>query len=354
MPLLNLPRRVRAMREEFELLGGGFDEEAIEKASEFDHSLAKIHVVVDGIKGAIAKGLLPVLSYVADKAAAIDGWFVRMTKNTNLMRNALIVLGAAITPLAYEFAAAFAPVLLAGAALAGIVILVDDIVTMFEGGQSVIGDVIDDIFGKGQSADAVTEVKNAWVEVKQAFVDMWPAVKQVYEAMKWIVEHAADIGGIIGDKASQFANSVDEATGTGRFANMKRGRGGLTYEQNVAREQAGRMIDAQNRGENFQLSEVPASFKGHEKEFLSDVQKWANVLGAQQQTAVVGSMSMMTGVPFQQAAPAGDTISVAVSVQGTSVTKPEIQDAVEKGVRAAKQNSNRAAKHVLTQVGQKP
>lgn len=339
---------INQMKKEFKELGGGFDAEAIEKGGEFQHQMARVKVMVDGIKNAMVKGLFPVLSFVADKAATIGGWFARMTKNTDLFRNALVVLGIYLTPLALEMAAAFAPVLLAGAALAGIVILVDDIITMFQGGKSVIGETLDKLFGKGTSANVVREVKDAWVEVKQAFVDMWPYVKQVYEALKWIVEHTVQVSGAIGDKLGRDRNREIEQTARETGA-IKRGRGGLTFEQNATGENARSYLEALNRGDDMSKWQPPNLAKGISRDDVVEaVQKWIPLI---QTDARYAQFQPQTYGPTPQPPAEGD---IHVTVQGsTNMAEHELKRAVRDGVRDAKQQSNRAAKYNLSQAGQK-
>lgn len=342
---------IEAMRKEFGLLGGGFDEEAIEKSAEFEHSMAKVKVVVDGIKGAIVKGLFPILGWLADKAAAIGGWFVRMTHNTNAVRNALIMLGVVLLPLAASIAtalwAAFAPLIPAALAVASVYLIFDDLITLFEGGHSLIGKLIDKAFGKGTSAKVVQDVKDAWVEVKDAFVDMWPYVKKVYDALKWIVENtvgiAGALGGAIGDTAAQATNNATEQEGAAK------NKAGITT--NAIGQNAKAYLDAKQRGEDVSNFHVPNIPKGMTAE--SALAATMAIVPQVNRGDAGFAQFQPRGAPQNAPAGGGDTITVQIA-GSTGMKEHEVKRAVADGISEARQRRNRDAKHVVSQAGQKP
>lgn len=339
---------MKEMRREFAEFGGGYDDEAIEKAEDFEEAMAGIHVVVDGIKSAIVHGLFPVLSWIAGKAAIIGGWFVRMTKNTDIVRNSLILLGAVLTPLAWSMAAAFAPLLAAGAAIAIVVLLFDDLITMFGGGDSVIGEQIDKIFGKGTSAKVVESVRDAWVEVKDAFRDMWPYVKQVYEAMKWIVENAksvgAVVGGALGDKLAQGNNQFTEQEGVDKNK--------ASTTSNMIGLNAKALLEAKQRGEDVSNFHVPNIPKGMTQESALAA---TNAILPQVNRGDAGFTQFQSKYAPQAPAPSGESSEVHVHIEGTTNMKEhELKRAVAEGVHEGRQRANRSAKYAVTQAAQKP
>jgi hypothetical protein len=93
----------------------------------------------------IRDDVLPVLKDIFDK--------------TNILKAALIVLGARML---VAWAPALIPMLAVAAALAAIVLVVDEAITLFEGGKTVIGDAIDTMFGKGATQKIVDSVNDGW------------------------------------------------------------------------------------------------------------------------------------------------------------------------------------------------
>jgi hypothetical protein len=336
---------IEAMRKEFAELGGGFDEEAIEKSAEFEHAMAKIRVVVNGLEGAMVKGLFPVLGWIADKAAAIGGWFVKMTKNTNAVRNALILLGAALLPLAVQMAIAFAPILLAAAAVAALYLVFDDLVTMFEGGQSVIGETLDKVFGKGTSVEVVKQFKTAWEQVRDVFSEIAEIIKPIWGFIKDVAKKSADLGNGIGESLAKYgiAHKEENAEPTGR--------GGLTDEQNTVAMNAKAYLNAQNRGEDMTKWTPPTIPKGRTKEsVMAGIETWIPKI---QSEPAYARFQPQTYGPSPGPGMGGDNITVQIAGT-TGMKEHEVKRAVADGVLEARQQHNRAAKYAVSQAGQKP
>jgi hypothetical protein len=353
LPFLIQGRKgVEELRAEFHDLGGGFDDEAVTKAGEFQHAMAKVGVVVDGLKSVLVKGLFPALGWVADKAAAIGGWFVRVLKNTNAVRNAFILLGAYLTPMlatiAWGMLVAFAPLIPAALAVGALYLAFDEIVTLFEGGDTVIGETIDAIFGKGTSASMVQSIKDAWVEVKNTFRELWPYVQKIYEAMKWLIENTWKVSGAVGDWAGKRhgAGVEREAEASGA---IKRGAGGLTFEEGTMARNAQAYMEARNRGEDVSHWHPTTVQKGMTDADVNEkVQAWVKRIESDPKLARFQPQTYgPTGPPVE----AGN---VTVNIQGSANMEPhEVKRAVAEGVNEARQKANRDAKHVLTQAAQK-
>jgi hypothetical protein len=190
-----------------------------------------------------------------------------MTKDSYLLQSALGVLTAAAGVFAVEMAIANAPLLLITGAIAALILIIDDFVSMMEGGESVIGDTIDKIFGKDAHLDTVKQIKEVWVGVKDTFAELWREVKLIWDAFRWWKDNLGAVGDAIGDALGKARNKVVENAGAGR--------GGFTYSQRVAAEQGRRLVESRITGEPFRITEVPKEFKGHESDFAQNVQEWA-------------------------------------------------------------------------------
>lgn len=121
-------------------------------------------------KAALATTIIPIVLWSASKLEILGGALSSIAANTNLFASALGVLAAVLvakyTPaLIRAIAANFAFL----APLALLVLVVDDLVAAWLGGESLIGDAIDSIFGEGTTADIVKFLKFLTEEPGKAF-----------------------------------------------------------------------------------------------------------------------------------------------------------------------------------------
>lgn len=179
----------------------GLEQDTIRTANELELEHAKLGLAMTSVKNIVAKGLLPPLVSMVKWVARLASGFVRWTRATMdvlrqsaLLEVLLVGLGIALTALALSYtaaglaaakaglmaAAAWAaanwPIALTVAAIALVILVVEDLVTLFRGGKSVIGEFIDELFGVG-TAEAVVKA------VSKAFEDL---VGWVTDAMTWL------------------------------------------------------------------------------------------------------------------------------------------------------------------------
>ncbi len=197
LPLLKEGREgVEGLAEEFKQLGGGYTKEAIEQAKKFEKQSARLGSAWTGLKSVALQALLPILTSIINGMTKAVSWIREMTKNSQLLHAIMIVLGTAAAGFAIAMTIAFAPILLAAVAIAALVLLVDDLIVLFKGGDSVIGRAIDKMFGKGTSADVVESLSNAWKDVSGALSEAGEVVKPFWDFLKWIVQWADKINGV--------------------------------------------------------------------------------------------------------------------------------------------------------------
>ena len=97
----------------------------------------------------------------------------------------------------------FAEVIAIAAVVVGWIVLiaiaVDDLITMFEGGDSVIGFFLDQLFGVGASKSIVKSVKAAWVDLVAGIQNAITIVKMfsasVYEKVSAVVAFLSSVWG---------------------------------------------------------------------------------------------------------------------------------------------------------------
>jgi len=110
--------------------------------------------------------LLPATEKIVGMARDGLRAFNEYAKNSHILKAALIVLGAVAVKVAAAVVIAMLPILIPLLKLIAVVavatIVLEDLISMFEGGESVIGDFIDAVFGPGSATEAVKNLKMAW------------------------------------------------------------------------------------------------------------------------------------------------------------------------------------------------
>lgn len=180
IPLLSKGREgVQGLYDEFDRLGGGLSEDFIATAEESEHSMVKLKTAARGLSSEIGAALLPYVSDLASSVAEGVARFREWTKNSHLVRNALITLAAIAGILVITWGILNIEILLVVAALALLALAVDDVITFFEGGDSLLGRFLDKLYGLGGSKKIAQDLRDAWKEVSEAFGKLWDAIKEL-------------------------------------------------------------------------------------------------------------------------------------------------------------------------------
>ncbi len=204
LPVLNEGSAgIEELRKKAQELGGGFSEAAVHASKDYHDALERAQFVTLSLRGKIAQVLLPVLQKVVDAATWVGKKFLEMTKNSRIVESGLVVLGAALAAFAITSAVALAPViapfLLWAAILTGIWLLVDDIMVLFQGGKSVIGEWIDEAFGKGQSVAVVQSLRDLWKSTVEWFKDGYAVIQKIANAIGAVRKLDAKVSGAVAD-----------------------------------------------------------------------------------------------------------------------------------------------------------
>lgn len=194
---------IRELRAEASALGGVYSDELIERSVEFNDNISRLQAVVRGAKAVIASTLIPALNGMAESlirwrkerpaefmlrlrqvmlfaagAAAVLAAVAGVKLLIALGNVAVAVAKATLSFNALAWAqvkAALIPILI-GAAFAGLILIVEDLWALFSGGESLIGDLIDKLFGVGTAAEVVENVK-------LAFERLWALIETVGGAL---------------------------------------------------------------------------------------------------------------------------------------------------------------------------
>jgi hypothetical protein len=270
------------MKGQLDELGGGLSDEFVSAAHDAGKEQAKLDVVLDGFRSRIAVAVLP---WVSRFVVALQHWGEALSKaleHTNLLKAGLVVLGGYLTVLAAQMLAAFSGPLLAILGtllpLAALVLLVDDLVTLFEGGDSAIGDFITGLLGLDGKDQLVQDLKSAWSDLKdvvgEAAKATWDYLKNLpnqiaqiqadwttgVDAIAAAWQAVLDFVDQVADKINAVAKvlfwtpgqALDERTGTttvGRFAAGVRGIPQLAQQVAGGFQSAGAFVDAHATGQ---------------------------------------------------------------------------------------------------------
>ena len=185
---------IEALRKEFARLGGGMSDDAIARSNELTAAMASVNAAFNGIRSLIAVAVFPALTRFANGVASAVGRLVELAQGTRIVEAAFLVLGAAAVALAIKIAIAFAPAILVvalwAAGIAAAIAVLDDLITLFEGGNSAIGTFIDNMLGAGTAARWVEAVKETW----DAFVMVVERGNLVLDEALTLLEQIARLG----------------------------------------------------------------------------------------------------------------------------------------------------------------
>jgi hypothetical protein len=171
------------LRAEYEKLGGGLSREAIQQAADYKDTLQRFSVAALSAKSNIAVFLLPALTSLVEFSTRVSTTFSRVLKDTHLLASGLIVLSAALAKLGIAaIISKFgglrkAMVRLTAVAKLGakaflwmliLALILDDIITFLQGGDSALGAFIDNMFGAGTAAEVVKQISEWWDDVGES------------------------------------------------------------------------------------------------------------------------------------------------------------------------------------------
>lgn len=160
MPLFNAGAEgLDALNRRFDELGGGLSQEMVESAAAAQDAMTDFGLAMQSLKSQLAVAVLPTITRVVSAAAEWGGRISQVLRRSSALQVVLGALVVAAGLVAASLLIIAAPVLVP---LTALFLLVEDIVTMFRGGQSVIGHFIDELFGVGSAQAVVDGVTSAF------------------------------------------------------------------------------------------------------------------------------------------------------------------------------------------------
>ncbi len=122
--------------------------------------------------------VLPKIKNVVRAARDAIAWFRGLEKNTSALETALYVLGGVAAALGIDL---LAPFILPAAAIIALILLIDDLNSMFAGGTSVVGTYIDTMFGLGATDALVRNHAAGVLLLKDNWNEFWADWKAGFE-----------------------------------------------------------------------------------------------------------------------------------------------------------------------------
>jgi hypothetical protein len=160
---------------DFKRLGGGLTKEFIEAADKAGDEIDKMKFALTGLKSRVVGEVLPGLTNFVMKLQHVISYLIRLAEHTNIVKVAMGGLaGFGIAKVLKSLVALGPEALIIVAAIAALVLIVEDLYTLFTGGDSIIGDFIDALWGAGASAEAVAYVKNEVERLLDATAQLGP------------------------------------------------------------------------------------------------------------------------------------------------------------------------------------
>jgi hypothetical protein len=148
-------------------LGGGLTEDFVEAAHEAEVANVKMEFSFKSLKALIARELFPGFAEVVHLFTSMTKSVISFAKQTNLLQTAIPfaalvigfkLLGSEMVASGIKAAIAWAPELLV---LAALYLAFSDLYALMTGGESVIGDTIDELFGIGEAAQFAKDLNIA-------------------------------------------------------------------------------------------------------------------------------------------------------------------------------------------------
>lgn len=148
----------------FRRLGGGFGARFLENAEEAQDALSDFDLAMRGLKSTIAVDILPAITRFATSTAELVADISDATEGTSFWRLVLVGLGAAATAAGIALIAAFIGPIVAvakiGLVILGLILIIDDFITHIEGGESAVGNLIDELQGTGAAEASAIRLRS--------------------------------------------------------------------------------------------------------------------------------------------------------------------------------------------------
>ena len=210
------------LRKRFEEMGGGLTEEFLPLAEAARDRFLDWKIASDSLTSRFAVAFLPILNRSIGYISRFMGWVGKITDGTQALTAVMIVLGAvSLAPLIKMVILLGRAALLPLAKFAFLFLLIEDLMTFFAGGDSVIGRGLDSIFGKGASNTVRRELKGligdleskrwgaAFQRISAWSQEMFSVLgHELVKITLWYAELGAKLGSLIAEGFSVVGGAI--------------------------------------------------------------------------------------------------------------------------------------------------
>lgn len=201
---------VREALADLDALGGGLSEEFVAAADEAGDEVDRFKTALSSLKSGVATPFLPVVAAMAKSLAELTGRLARVAKETEIIRVSVasfgLLLGGVLVQRLNKFTsllrvfgalnsviphsraelgklaltlARYGGVVAIAAAFAVLALVVEDLMVAFEGGDSLIGRVLTQLYGADGATQIIADLKAGWDQAVDAFRVALPDLKEV-------------------------------------------------------------------------------------------------------------------------------------------------------------------------------
>jgi hypothetical protein len=199
---------LRAAAKEFDELGGGLSGQFVKDSDEADDAMFRFRATIKWLSAAVVSFLVPAIKGVATFMARATAPFVKLAKETNLLKvvfmSFVAFLGVRAIPMIVDLGAKLVQVIkfarlmgyswkdliLTGLKFAGpillvlgLVLLFEDLYTLLTGGESALGDFLDEFGGIGAKQAFVDSMNEAWTQIKSTFTELKPTLSALAKVL---------------------------------------------------------------------------------------------------------------------------------------------------------------------------
>lgn len=220
---------------QFDELGLGLSADFVKAADDTGDSLDTMKLAFRGLKSQIALEFFPSLTAATEKCTQWIAMSRRFARETNAVKIGMGALGVGAAAAAGKVVYSWSKVLglfpkdgnlignlfkvgqvgLIVGAFALLALGIEDIVTMCQGGESVIGDFLDQFGGVGEKQKLVDSLRQSWELMKPAIADLGPlllqSAKSFAEALPYMIAGVADLFRVV-------ASTVEATSTWGKLA----------------------------------------------------------------------------------------------------------------------------------------
>lgn len=161
-------------------LGGGLSDDALEVLGESGDRIDEFNFAITSLKSRLAVSLLPTLNQAIAWVTKTGVSLQKAAENTHIFKAAVIVLGAAAGKVAIGMYAKYLPIV---ALIALLILLADDLMTFFDGGNSAVGKLLETLFGEAEGKAIADQIREDWKDLMadlEKLPDLGSKVEEVF------------------------------------------------------------------------------------------------------------------------------------------------------------------------------